>query len=97
MVNKEEQGVLVREKMMLEITNYFIMHGYAPTMKEIGEAVGLASSATVSHHLNILIKEGRLETDAKFGAPRAIRVKGMRVVFVDQDAERGKKSRARKN
>ena len=97
MISKEEQGVLVREKMMHEIINYFIIHGYAPTLKEIGDAVGLASSGTVSHHLNILIQEGRLETDAAPGASRAIRVKGMRVVFIEQDSERGKKIRAGKN
>lgn len=98
MAKKDEQGALIRDKIMFEIINYFIIHGYAPTIQEIGEAVGLASSATISHHLNVLIQEGRLETDAKRGASRAIRVKGMRVVFIEQTTDRGeKKSNAGKD
>ena len=90
-MKKEEKGVAIREKIMFEIKNYLIVHGYAPTIQEIGEAVGLASSASVSHHLAILMQEGQLETDAKIGSSRAMRVKGMRVVFCDQNLGEGKK------
>jgi len=96
MIRKEDKSNEIREKIMHEIINYFLMHGYAPTIKEIGEAVGLASSASVSYHINALLEEGRLETDAKIGASRAYRVKGMRVVFAEPEMERGKKN-ARKN
>lgn len=97
MGKRDEQDSIIREKIMFEITNYFILHGYAPTIKEIGEAVGLNSSASVSHHLNILMKEGRLETDARSGSSRALRVRGMRVVFVEKETEEKKKVGRKKN
>jgi repressor LexA len=42
--------------------------GYAPTMREIGEAVGLASTSSVSYQLSELAKKGRLSRGA--GRPR---------------------------
>lgn len=84
MKKSEERGQAVRENIMREITNYFILHGYAPSLKEISEAVGLKSTSTVAHHLDILIKEGKIETDASTGSSRAFRVKGMRVIFSDK-------------
>ena len=40
-------------------------HGYPPTMREIGAAVGLASPSTVAHHMTILEKNGFLRRDAR--------------------------------
>ena len=37
--------------------------GYPPSVREIGEAVGLSSSATVHNHLGILQKLGYLHRD----------------------------------
>jgi len=47
--------------------------GYPPSVREIGEAVGLASSATVHTHLAVLQREGYLQRDPS--KPRAIRVR----------------------
>jgi repressor LexA len=46
--------------------------GYPPSVREIGEAVGLTSSATVHTHLAVLQKEGYLSRDPS--KPRAIQV-----------------------
>ena len=46
--------------------------GYPPSVREIGQAVGLASSATVHSHLAVLQKEGFLQRDPT--KPRAITV-----------------------
>ena len=46
--------------------------GYPPSVREIGEAVGLASSATVHNHLAVLQREGYLSRDPS--KPRAIQV-----------------------
>jgi repressor LexA len=35
-------------------------HGYPPSVREIGAVLGLASSSTVQHHIDVLVKEGRL-------------------------------------
>lgn len=47
-------------------------HGYPPSVREIGEAVGLASSSTVHIHLKVLEKHGFLLRDPT--KPRAIEV-----------------------
>ncbi len=47
--------------------------GYPPSVREIGDAVGLNSSATVHTHLAVLQREGFLERDPT--KPRAIKVR----------------------
>jgi len=47
--------------------------GYPPSVREIGEAVGLNSSATVHTHLAVLQREGYLQRDPT--KPRAIQVR----------------------
>jgi SOS-response transcriptional repressor LexA len=42
--------------------------------------VGLKSSASVQRHIEKLFKEGKLETDAEPGTPRAIRIPGYKLV-----------------
>jgi repressor LexA len=46
--------------------------GYPPSVREIGEAVGLTSSSTVHTHLQVLQKQGFLQRDPT--KPRAITV-----------------------
>jgi repressor LexA len=46
--------------------------GYPPSVREIGEAVGLTSSSTVHNHLNILEQKGYIRRDPT--KPRAIEV-----------------------
>lgn len=46
--------------------------GYPPSVREIGEAVGLTSSSTVHSHLQVLQREGFLRRDPS--KPRAIAV-----------------------
>jgi repressor LexA len=47
--------------------------GYPPSVREIGEAVGLTSPSTVHNHLNTLQKRGYLRRDPS--KPRAIEVR----------------------
>ena len=47
--------------------------GYPPSVREIGEVVGLASSSTVHAHLAVLQREGYLRRDPT--KPRAIEVR----------------------
>jgi repressor LexA len=49
-------------------------HGYPPTVREIGEAVGLASPSTVHAHLANLERAGRLRRDPT--KPRALELTG---------------------
>ena len=54
------------------ISRYLSRHGYPPTVREIGKAVGLHSSSTVHAHLAKLEKLGVLKRDPT--KPRAIEV-----------------------
>jgi repressor LexA len=60
-----------RQKEIFEfIRSYASKHGYPPTVREIGKAVGLTSSSTVHAHLANLEKIGLLKRDPT--KPRAI-------------------------
>ena len=52
------------------IKRYSARHGYPPTVRDIGRAVGLASSSTVHQHLANLERIGMLRRDPS--KPRAI-------------------------
>lgn len=61
-----------RRKEILDfITATIRQRGYPPTVREIGDAVGLRSSSTVHFHLNVLQKAGLIERDASL--TRALR------------------------
>jgi repressor LexA len=63
-----------------EIWNFLVQyvdgHGYPPTVREIGEAVGLASPSTVHAHLANLERAGLLRRDPT--KPRALELTGRR-------------------
>lgn len=75
-----EHGIEIRAKIKEAIILYMEQHGYAPTIREIGQMVGLSSTSSVHNHLIRMIDNGELETDDKVGSPRAIRVPGYRLV-----------------
>ncbi|WP_058304360.1 transcriptional repressor LexA [Gorillibacterium timonense] len=64
-----------RQQAILEfIRNEVRAKGYPPSVREIGEAVGLASSSTVHGHLDRLEKKGMIRRDPT--KPRAIELLG---------------------
>jgi repressor LexA len=56
------------------LVDYVDQHGYPPTVREIGEAVGLASPSTVHAHLANLERAGLLKRDPT--KPRAVELVG---------------------
>ena len=59
--------------MILDYVNHFIQeNGYAPSVREIGAAVGLRSTASVSYHLQQLQQKGLLQAPDAKGKKRAI-------------------------
>ena len=59
--------------LILEYVNEFIYeNGYAPSVREIGAAVGLRSTASVSYHLQALQEKGLLQAPGAKGRKRAI-------------------------
>lgn len=67
-------GVLtVRQRKVLEvIRNSIDRRGYPPSIREIGEAVGLVSPSSVAHQLHALERKGYLRRDPN--RPRAMEV-----------------------
>src|SRR5512132_479547 len=64
-----------RQRQILDfLTSYVDAHGYPPTVREIGEAVGLASPSTVHAHLANLERAGYVKRDPT--KPRALEVVG---------------------
>ena len=74
------QGIAVRKRILEFVVTYLSVHGYSPSVREIGDAVGLKSTSSVHSHLERMIRNGVLETDAPYGTPRAIRVPGYKFV-----------------
>lgn len=61
-----------KSQLILEFVNQFIMeNGYSPSVREIGAAVGLNSTASVSYHLQQLSQQGLLAPNVK-GRKRAV-------------------------
>ena len=62
-----------KSSLILDYVNQFIQeNGFAPSIREIGEAVGLRSTASVSYHLKQLQEKGLLISPGNKGRKRAI-------------------------
>ena len=77
----EAKNAEPRNTMQKLVLNSIVLHikkyGYPPTVREIGEIVGLKSSSSVYHHLKALEEQGFIIND---GMPRAISVVGWKFV-----------------
>ncbi|TDC50889.1 transcriptional repressor LexA [Actinomadura sp. KC345] len=83
----DETGLTQRQRMVLEVIRDSVQRrGYPPSMREIGEAVGLTSTSSVSHQLRALQRKGFLRRDPN--RPRAVevRVPGATPVRTDEEA-----------
>ncbi len=70
----DEAGLTPRQRKVLEVIRDSVeRRGYPPTVREIGEAVGLTSTSSVSHQLSTLQKKGFLRRDPS--RPRAVDVR----------------------
>ena len=62
-----------KSELIVEFVNTFIQeNGFSPSVREIGIAVGLRSTASVSYHLQQLQQKGLLRTPDAKGKKRAI-------------------------
>ncbi|MGH3396474.1 MAG: transcriptional repressor LexA, partial [Streptosporangiaceae bacterium] len=63
-----------RQRKVLQVIRDSVQRrGYPPSMREIGEAVGLTSTSSVSYQLSTLQNKGYLRRDA--GRPRTVEVR----------------------
>jgi repressor LexA len=67
-------GLTPRQRKVLEVIRDSVeRRGYPPSMREIGESVGLTSTSSVAHQLSTLERKGFLRRDAN--RPRAVEVR----------------------
>lgn len=68
MPRKSDKGQLILDY----VRDFTRENGFAPSVREIGAAVGLSSTASVSYHLNQLQSKGQLVAPGGKGRKRAI-------------------------
>ncbi|HLU59200.1 MAG TPA: transcriptional repressor LexA [Pseudonocardia sp.] len=62
-----------QQRILLAIRDFVVRYGYAPSTREIGEAVGLRSPSTVSRHLASLEEKGFLRRGSTVARPIDVR------------------------
>lgn len=74
--NKHEKTKVTEDTMIILglIASYISEHGYAPSVRELLEMSRYSSTSTIQEHMELLFKEGYLETEAPKGSPRAFRL-----------------------
>jgi repressor LexA len=69
----DASGLTPRQRRVLDVIREAVAaRGYPPSVREIGEAVGLTSSSSVAHQLKVLQTKGYLRRDPH--RPRAVEV-----------------------
>mgnify|MGYP001806194643 CR=1 FL=1 len=70
-----DSGLTERQRTILDVIRASVTtRGYPPSIREIGDAVGLTSTSSVAHQLRTLERKGYLRRDAN--RPRAVDVRG---------------------
>ena len=78
-MHSRKERAAIREDVYRFIARYITVHVYPPSYKGIADALGISMS-TVRRHIQELIDEEILETDAEPGAQRAFRIKNTKVI-----------------
>src|SRR3954463_2918825 len=69
----DETGLTPRQRRVLEVIRAAVeRRGYPPSVREIGESVGLTSTSSVAHQMKVLEAKGFLRRDPH--RPRAVEV-----------------------
>jgi repressor LexA len=73
--NDTSSGLTERQRTILNVIRASVTtRGYPPSIREIGDAVGLTSTSSVAHQLRTLERKGYLRRDPN--RPRAVDVRG---------------------
>ncbi|MBJ7400910.1 transcriptional repressor LexA [Mycolicibacterium sp.] len=74
-VRRGATGLTERQRTILDVIRSSVTsRGYPPSIREIGDAVGLTSTSSVAHQLRTLERKGYLRRDPN--RPRAVDVRG---------------------
>nr|WP_229691405.1 transcriptional repressor LexA [Sphaerisporangium melleum] len=81
---RDSLGLTPRQRKILEVIRDSVQQrGYPPSMREIGEAVQLTSTSSVSHQLTALQRKGYLRRDPHRPRALEVRLPGEPVLWVD--------------
>ena len=81
-------GLTARQRLILEmITSTTAERGYPPSVREIAEAVGLASPSSVQHQLGVLQKKGFINRDTS--RARALDIRGPEIAGLPEHLTEG--------
>lgn len=65
--------VTIRQRALLDaLRRLHAQHGHAPSIRELGDAVGLASTSSVHHHVRVLVQRGLV--GHRENSPRTLRL-----------------------
>ncbi|MEO1996932.1 MAG: winged helix DNA-binding protein, partial [Planctomycetaceae bacterium] len=71
---EHESDLTERQRTILDVIRASVStRGYPPSIREIGDAVGLTSTSSVAHQLRTLERKGYIRRDAN--RPRAVDVR----------------------
>jgi len=71
--DSDDPGLTPRRRKIIRVIEESVRsRGYPPSLREIGEAVGLASASSVSHQMKVLQSKGYVSREA--GRPRTARL-----------------------
>jgi repressor LexA len=63
-----------QQRILVAIRDWVVRYGYAPSTREIGDAVGLRSSSSVSKHMTSLEEKGFLRRSSTMSRPIDVRL-----------------------
>jgi len=90
---RDSLGLTPRQRKILEVIRESVQkRGYPPSMREIGEAVQLTSTSSVSHQLTALQRKGYLRRDPHRPRALEVRLPGEPALWVDSGAEGGEET-----
>jgi repressor LexA len=90
MSDPNDSGLSLRQRKVLQVIRDSVQErGYPPSMREIGEAVGLASTSSVSYQLSTLQRMGYLRRDANRPRTVEMRPSGHLAVRPERGAKAG--------
>lgn len=69
-----EKGIIVRKEIYDYIIRFIKVHNYSPTIREIGDGVGLKSTSSVCSHLTRMCNDKMLSYNSD--SPRTIVIPG---------------------
>ena len=61
-----------QQEMVEYIRDYIAVHGYSPTVREIGNALDISSTSTVDYNLRVLQAVGKIKRQPKIA--RSVRL-----------------------